>query len=82
MHNVRMPIDAEDNGLIVGPIPIGENQERTIEMIAATPNGLRTFDSVFATLISMLRVRFTAISEDTDGVFQLFQGSHTILADH
>lgn len=66
---MRMPIDAEDNGLIVGPIPIGENQERTIEMIAATPNGLRTFDSVFATLISMLRLRFTAVSEDTDGVF-------------
>jgi hypothetical protein len=43
---------------------------------------LRTFDSVFAALICMLRVRFTAISEDTDGVFQLFQGSHTILADH
>ena len=79
---MRIPIDAEDNGLIVGPIPIGENQERTIDMIAATPNGVRTFDNVFATLISMLRLRFTAISEDTDGVFQLFRGSNTILADH
>ncbi len=63
---MRIPIDAEDNGLIAGPIPIGENQERTIEMIAAMPNGLRTFDSVFAALICMLRLRFTTISEETD----------------
>jgi DNA topoisomerase VI subunit A len=69
IHNVRIPIEAEDGGLIVGPIPIGENQERTIDMIAATPNGVRMFDNVFATLISMLRLRFTAVSEDTDGVF-------------
>jgi len=67
IHNVRIPIEAEDGGLIVGPIPIGENQERTTEVIAATPNGVRTFDRIFATLVSMVRLHFTAVPESMNG---------------
>jgi len=42
MHRIRMPSNAEIPGLVTGPIPVGENQEKTIDSIAATLKGVRT----------------------------------------
>ena len=56
-----MTINAEHKGLIDGPIPIGKNQENTIETIAARLNGVKVFENNFAALISAAKYCFTII---------------------
>jgi hypothetical protein len=42
MHRIRTPSKAETPGLVTGPTPVGENQEKTIDSTAATLKGVRT----------------------------------------
>jgi len=44
MHNVSIPTAAEEKGVIIGPVPIGENQEKTTETADATLNGVIKFE--------------------------------------
>jgi hypothetical protein len=60
-HNVRIPSNAEDNGFISGPIPIGENQEKAIDMMAPTANGVNILENVSATQVSQLTCRLTLV---------------------
>ena len=53
-----MPVSAEDKGVISGPIPIGENHENTTETIAATLNGVNTFENTFAATVPALKRHF------------------------
>jgi hypothetical protein len=56
-----MPTNAEDNGSIIGPIPTGENQEKAIDMMAATANGVNVLENVSAALVSQITRRFTLV---------------------
>jgi hypothetical protein len=60
-HNVRMPTNVEDSGFISGPILIGANQEKVIDTIAATANGVNTLENVSAAFVSQLTCSFTLV---------------------
>jgi hypothetical protein len=50
MHNVANPIIVDEKGLRKSPIPMGDNQEKATQTIAATLNGEKTFENSLAIL--------------------------------
>jgi len=59
-----MPVNVDDGGFMLGPIPIGENQEIAVETIAATLNGVSIFEINFAAWILLSIHEFTMLSQD------------------
>jgi hypothetical protein len=41
MDRIKIPSNAETPELVTGPTPVGENQEKMIDSIAATLKGVR-----------------------------------------
>jgi hypothetical protein len=69
MHNVSIPTAAEEKGVIIGPVPIGENQEKTTETAPATLNGVIEFEYSLAAVFSISVQRFNTFSEIPHNAF-------------